>query len=409
MVKGKGIAMNKGIKRCLIVLSMLFILTMTCPAFGQSGKYKSVAINTYGYVLEVHSASHTDDMWYNLGYWHWNSSSPSLTWVYNGRVEHGYTASKSWSRVIINDNQEVAVFFPGHDVNEKSWVVTGKIITDPNEWISAADYSVHKPLHVEWNKSRELTELYDYMGDDGTSLHAQFSDDGTQVHLRWVTSDGFFYTSYSYDMLKNGNLNPYKPWQVKTGCAELKGNTGGIAGYDGECWYVGYQDADKNNINIITVYDPANNWKNTDLAELAGGNYAQHAMAPRAETSPNNQYSIVVVPNHSKSEMTTIGQELESHMGKGKYGVYEAAVGGLLTLLSGLIGDGDYFGYIGKEGTGAPATGSVGNGELPVVAINKNGFVVAIHTDSRITSYELWCHAGVLTGSQMTWGESQGL
>ena len=401
--------MKKGIKTLLTLFSILLILTMTCPAFGQGGEYKSIALNDSGYVLEVHSSTANDNMWYNLGYFtNEYVENGEVTWVKNGRVEHGYTASSSWSRVIVNDKAEVAVFFPGHDTKEKIYVLTGTITCDPNEKVYNGDYSMDKPLYVTWNMSYELTNLYDYMGDSGKTLHAEFSDDGTQVTLRWITDKGFFYTRYPYNELKNGDWANYTPWQVKVD--DLSANRyNGIVGYDGDCWYRCNWDCDSDNPPCIESRCPSKNWEPKTLAANLPGLGGTHPLGQIAAVSPNGQYSVLLLAHYTETELAKIAQYMENAKMSGKMGNIVHAIGDVLWIINGLIGDGKSFGYIAKNDNQVKA-GHVGSGELPVVAVNNRGWVVTEHTTGSTSSWGLWIICGMINpDGSISWSHSSGL
>ena len=401
--------MKETIKKLVLFFLTVFILTMACPVFGQDGEYKSIAINDSGYVLEVHSSTATDDMWYNLGYFSTqNSYTGEVSWVKNGRVEHGYTASDSWSRVIINGEAEVAVFFPGNDDNSKIYVVTGSIACDPNESVSNGVFYMDKPLHITWRDRYELNDLYKYMGDSGKSLHAEFSADGTQVVLRWITDEGFFYTRYSYSDLKSGNIPNYQPWQVKSENISPQG----IVGYDGDSWYgVNWDIPSSGSYNppYIAIYSPSENWNpKTIAANLAGGNNT-HALGTLATVSPNGQYSVVLLPQYTEPELAKIGQFMQNMKASGKLGDVIHAIGDTLYIISGLIGDGTSFGCISKNGNSVK-TSTVGSGELPVVAVNNRGWVVTEHTSGSNASWGLWIICGVFSeDGGIQWGDSHHL
>ena len=386
-----------------------FILIMACPVFGQDGEYKSIAINDSGYVLEVHSSTATDNMWYNLGYFSTqNVYTGEVTWVKNGTVEHGYTASDSWSRVIINGDCEVAVFFPGHDDNSNIWVVTGSIACDPDESVYNGIYSMDKPLHITWGESYLLEDISGYMGDTGKSLHAEFSENGKQVVLRWITDEGFFYTRYSYSDLKSGNIPTYTPWQVKSDNISPQG----IVGYDGDSWYgVNWNIPSSGSYDppYVVVYNPSKGWNpKTIAANLPGGNNT-HALGQLATVSSNGYYSVVLLPQYTEPELAKIGQYLENMKASGKIGDLIHGIGDILYLISALIGDGTSFGCISEAGNIAKSS-TVGAGELPVVAVNNRGWVVTEHTSGSMASWGLWIICGVFSeDGGVQWGDSHGL
>lgn len=379
-----------------VIMMVFFGLLLSFAVYAQSGEYQSVAINNNGAVIEVHAATSSDQLWYNIGYI--DPSQNQLHWIHNGTVKDADAASDAWTRVSVNGDH-IVVLYPGEGGGDV-WCATGDIQYSSFGYSDTYQKSYeYVPKSIKWTNNFCIKSFpSDFSGP--VDIQSNSADRFTFFYI----SREYYYTmdGGSWADLSKG-IQPTAP----DGGSYIGSSTKGfeIAGESGNNYF-----ATKNSGNGTYTTYSGNYGESPDNKTITEpiGQTNTHYETKIFDRSPNGNYFVSVSPVYEESLEQKIAEKASEQAGLKLR--CSGAISSLMCLAYQIAGNNEKIDAFYQTGQSSPHTKYLSGGEYPTVAVNDYGQAVEVHNSSTAGDWSLWAETGYFNGNSyfsqdgtMTW------